>query len=160
MKSFPSRAHPWQVSVALLALLTVLVAAPIASQGAPPLRRFAATESRFSEGFTSIGSVRELPDGRVIVADRRDRTLQRLDLATGEAVAIGRTGAGPREWGVPGRLTPMRGDTTLMEDFINARFFIINPDGLPGATFRVPESSAAGFPASLIGVDAQGRLIA
>jgi hypothetical protein len=143
-----------------LAALLLLCASSLASQSAPPTRSFTRPDAKFPEGFTAIAAVRELPNGQVIVSDRRDRTLQRLDFATGALEPVGRSGAGPREWGYPGRFAPMRGDTTLMEDFINARFFVINPDGSPGETFRVPDASPAGFPASLIGVDAQGRLIA
>jgi hypothetical protein len=158
MKSFSMLFNRAQGRVVPFTLLAVLVATPLAAQGAPPLRRFTAADAKFPEGFTLISSVRELANGQVVVSDRREQSLQRLDFSSGRVESVGRSGAGPREWGVPGRLLPLRGDTTLMEDFINARLFMVNPDGSPGETFRIPESSPANF-GTLIGADAQGRLI-
>jgi hypothetical protein len=137
-------------------LLTVAIAAGAAQ--AQPLRRLTQPVATFAEPFTSVSGVRELRDGRVLVSDARDRTLQVIDLRTGDAVAVGREGSGPGEFGVPTRLFAMPGDSTLMSDFQNGRYLIILPDGKPGPTFRVPESSPAFF-GSLIGVDARGRLL-
>jgi hypothetical protein len=158
MNTFSDLSRRVQGPTALFALCAVLLSTPLASQAAPSVRRFTTADARFPEGFTLISSVRELPNGQVVVSDRREQTLQRLDFASGSAEPVGRSGAGPREWGVPGRLMPLRGDTTVMEDFINARLFLVNPDGSPGETFRIPESSPANF-GTLIGADAQGRLI-
>jgi hypothetical protein len=137
------------------ALLLVVVADAVEAQ---PLRRLAQPVASLEEPFTAVSGVRELSDGRVLVSDSRDRTIQLIDLRTGDAVAVGREGSGPGEFGVPSRLYAMPGDSTLMPDFQNGRYLIILPNGKPGPTFRVPESSPAFF-ATLLGVDARGRLL-
>lgn len=137
---------------------TAVLSVELRAQAPVPVRQLAAPEASFPDGFTTVTGVRELPDGRVIVADSRERTLRTLDLRTGASTAVGREGAGPLEWGMPSRLYAMPGDSTLMSDFSNARYLIILPDGRPGPTFRIPESSPA-WNGSLIGVDQRGRLI-
>ena len=66
-------------------------------------------------------------DGRVLVSDSRDKTLQLIDLFRGAAQPIGRLGAGPGEWASPSRLYALPGDSTLMADFSNNRYFLIDP---------------------------------
>lgn len=140
----------------LSAVLIAAVAADVVQ--AQPLRRLTQPVASLEEPFTAVSGVRELRDGRVLVSDSRDRTIQLIDLRSGDAVAVGREGAGPGEFGIPSRLYEMPGDSTLMSDFQNGRYLIFLPDGKPGPTFRVPESSPAFF-ATLIGVDARGRLL-
>jgi hypothetical protein len=135
-------------------------AEPLRAQSTGPTatRRLSAPEAVFAESFTQITGVRELRDGRVLVSDSRDRTLQVVDLRTGDARSVGREGSGPGEWGQPARLHEMPGDSTLMVDFSNGRFFVILPTGAPGPTFRVDAGSLV-VTGTLLGVDAQGRLI-
>ncbi|MEP6835519.1 MAG: hypothetical protein ABJB74_19185 [Gemmatimonas sp.] len=104
--------------------------------------------------FTAISSVRELSDGRVIVSDGRDNILQLVDFGTQTLSKIGRDGSGPGEFKSAGKLRAMLNDTTLMEDFVNSRFLVINPNGKAGAT-RVENQGP--FPtASSIGLDERG----
>ncbi|MEP6835520.1 MAG: hypothetical protein ABJB74_19190 [Gemmatimonas sp.] len=84
--------------------------------------------------FTVISALRELTDGRVIVTDSRDQLVQLADFKTQTLTKIGRDGSGPGEFKSAGRLRALINDTTLMEDFANARFLVINPDGKAGAT--------------------------
>lgn len=138
--------------------LLLLALPAIAAAQQPPLRRLTTPTATFPEPFTAISGVRALSDGRVIVSDTRDRTLQLLDFGSGEAKAIGRQGGGPGEFGTPMRVFAMPGDSTLMPDPQNGRFFVILPDGRPGPTFRVSDEQLSNT-GSLVGVDAQGRLI-
>jgi hypothetical protein len=137
-------------------LALIAAAAPLLAQ--PAARTFSRPDATFPEPFTAVSGVRELADGRVLVSDARDRALQLLDFRTGSAASVGRAGGGPGEWGVPGRLHAMPGDSTLMSDFQNGRYLIILPDGTPGPTFRIAQSSPASF-STLLGVDAAGRMI-
>ena len=123
-----------------------------------PTRSIGKVDVEYPEPFTTVTSVRELRDGRVIVADRREKTLQLIDLARGSAVPIGRSGAGPAEWGNPGVLFAMPGDTTMMPDFGNDRFFFINPDGKPGTTLRLGENNPLQS-GDLIGLDGADRAL-
>ena len=124
----------------------------------PTLRRLPKAEAEYRDPFTTISGLRELADGRVIVADMRDKSLVLLDLARGTSSPVGRQGAGPAEWGMATVLYPLPGDTTLMLDFTNARLFLIGPDGKPATTVRLAEQSPL-FSAQLTGVDAAGRML-
>lgn len=142
------------------------LSAPLTAQQAP--RSLPEPDADFSEPFSSvpIGSVRELRDGRVLVADPRDKLVQRVDFRTGEALAIGREGSGPQEFGMPFRLLQAPGDTTLLYDPLNTRFLVIGPDAKPVNTFRIEvESGPAGPGGVRLGgglqvraSDARGRL--
>jgi hypothetical protein len=110
----------------------------------------------YPEPFTAISGLRELRDGRVIVSDSRDKSLQLIDFERGTATPVGRAGAGPGEWGFPSRLYALPGDTTIMFDVANGRIFVINPDGKPGASIRLDESGLL-FSSEVLGVDAAGR---
>lgn len=151
---------------------TCVLAAGLPAQQARPLP---APDAKFEEPFSSInaGALRELRDGRVIVADPRDKVVQRLDFRTGAMTGIGREGSGPAEFGLPMRLFAAAADTTLLFDPLNSRFLTISPDAKPIATFRVePEAArpARGGPGGgmmMVGLgfsartsDAKGRLYA
>src|SRR5262245_36417207 len=82
--------------------------------GAVPTRPIGKVDVEYREPFTTVTSVRELRDGRVIVADSRDKTLQLIDLVKGSAAPVGRSGSGPAEWLNPTRLFALPGDTTMM----------------------------------------------
>ena len=90
-----------------------------------------------------MGTVRELRDGRVIVADARDKMVQRIDFRGGAAVAIGREGSGPAEFGMPLRVFGAPGDTTLLFDPLNTRYLVIGPDAKPINTFRTEAETPA-----------------
>lgn len=123
-----------------------------------PTRALPRADIEFPEPFTTISGVRELPDGRVLVADSREKTLQLLDLARGTSTAVGREGAGPNEWGLPSRLYALPGDSTLMIDAANSRYFYIGPGGVPAGTARIPDLVPHFF-SELVGIDGAGRML-
>jgi 6-bladed beta-propeller len=138
------------------AATALLVVSPgfLEAQGAP--RRLAKPEVEFAEPFSRLVAVRELRDGRVIVADSKDKTVQVLDLKGQKATKIGREGSGPGEYGLPTALVVLPADTTLVFDPLNSRYLRIGPDAKPGATFRLedgappaPAASADGPPGGL-----------
>ncbi len=110
-------------------------------------RTLSKPEVEFEEPFSRIAGFRELRDGRVIIADARDKVVQLLDLKAQTASKIGREGSGPGEYGLPTALVSLPGDTTFVFDPLNSRYMKILPDGKPGATFRLedgaPPASAA-----------------
>ncbi len=82
--------------------------------------------------YTRIASVRELPDGRVLVLDYLDRSLFALDLVQGTRIPVSRTGQGPGEYESPKVLHPFRGDSLVLID--DARFnsvMVLSPQGTP-----------------------------
>lgn len=116
---------------------TGALAAPAASQRAAPAATLtlARPDAEYAEPFTAIVGVRELRDGRVIVADRTEKTIQLLDLASGDARKLGIEGGGPNEYRMPTALFAMPGDSTLVFDLGNTRFLVLAPDGTPARTF-------------------------
>ncbi len=136
------------------AALMLCVASALQAQATVSIGR---AEAVFPESFTSVNGFRELSDGRVIVTDTRDRVVALLDFRTGAMTNVGREGGGPGEWGAALSLFAMPGDSTLMPDPVNGRFFVILPDGKPGPTFRLADEQLASV-GGLSGVDAQGRL--
>ena len=64
--------------LALLAVAMPLGARPEVAQA--PLRTLTKPDAEYAEPFTLINGVRELRDGRVIVSDTREKTVQILDL--------------------------------------------------------------------------------
>lgn len=147
-------------------VLTTLMAAlgtlptPLSSQQPQPIGK---PVTEFPEPFSAISGIRELSDGRVVVADRRDKIVQILDLKSGTAEAVSREGSGPGEYALPSGVLPMPNDQTLIVDLLNQRFLLIGPDGKPGETIPMPSLSGTssglriGF-ARPQASDAQGRL--
>lgn len=100
--------------------LALLLAASAGAQQVPETR-LTRPDVRFPHEFSSITGLRELPDGGVLVTDGIDETFLRLDLKTGRADTIGRTGQGPGEYKTPDLLFPAPGGGTLLVDLGNVR---------------------------------------
>jgi len=127
-----------------LMALSATAALPLAAQQGP--RALPAPDKEFDEPFSSVGvgQLRELRDGRVIIADPRDKVLSLVDFRTGSATTIGREGSGPQEFGMPLRVYSAPGDTTYLFDPLNSRYLLIGPDGKPINTFRTEADPTAG----------------
>ena len=103
-----------------------------------------------------IGGVRELSNGKVLVSDPMERTVQLVDLAAGTSVKVGREGQGPGEYAFPGDLLPLAGDTTLLVDRMSRRFLTILPNGKTGESLAYPADLGVGVDARY--VDGAGRI--
>jgi hypothetical protein len=114
-----------------LAASLVVIASPALAQNVPT-RTLSKPDAEFSEPFTQIAGVRELKDGRVVVIDPRDKTVQVVDLKAGTATKLGREGSGPGEYGLPIRLMALPNDTTAISDMLNNRLLLINPNATVG----------------------------
>jgi hypothetical protein len=82
-----------------------------------------------TEGFTRIRGVRELPDGRVLVADQTENALYLVDFRTGARTKLGGNGPGPEEYDGPTGLYPFRGDSSVLTDSRNQRLSILDGAG-------------------------------
>lgn len=144
-------------------LMTLAGAGSLAGQQKAALAKPDA-ESR--ESFTRISSIRELPSGKVLVADAQDKLVQLVDLASGAMVKVGREGQGPGEYGLPFTLLGLPNGETLLYDVLGRRFLTISPDGKPGSIVEMPRPTAStqGSPLPVFGlnnvggIDAQGRI--
>ncbi|MBL0169211.1 MAG: hypothetical protein IPP90_00595 [Gemmatimonadaceae bacterium] len=154
------------------AISALFIAIP-SLQGQGTTRTLSKPEAEYAEPFSAIVAVRELRDGRVLVADTKDKTVQLVDLKAGKATKVGREGSGPGEYGLPMQLVGVPGDSSIIFDPLNSRYLTILPNGKPGSTFRLedgappPKPSAGDGPGGGRGVvtinaprasDAQGRL--
>jgi hypothetical protein len=135
-----------------LALIGLGVA-PLVAQTTVPLGR---AEATFEEPFTLVSSVRELPGGKVIVVDARDKTIQLVDLRSGASTKIGREGSGPGEYQFPRTALAMPNNETFVSDPMQARFLRIDATGKVVETVAYPAGFGPGVNAA--GSDAQGRI--
>ena len=148
----------FQITLSVIVATTAITGSIIAQD--PPLRTISKLDLEYAEPFSCIAGVRELSNGRVIVTDTREKTVQLIDLRSGSATKIGREGQGPGEWAVPGGVYAAAGDTTLLWDQGNRRFLVINPDGTTGKQFTPNVSGGGGITiiAGPRGVDRMGRV--
>jgi hypothetical protein len=108
------------------------------------------------DGFNNPKSVRELSDGRLMVASGSDPLLCVVDFATGASVALSRRGDGPGEFRDASRLYRLSGDSTVLEDRQGLRWIVF--DGArPIHTWR---SWGTGFNGPwIVGFDDRGRML-
>jgi len=107
--------------------LLMLMAVPVAAQEleAVAIRPV----QKLNEPFTRVRGIRELSDGRVLVADQRENAVYMTDFRNQSRTRIGSNGAGPAEYDVPIGLFAGRADSTYLNDFSNSRLAILAPDG-------------------------------
>lgn len=118
-------------------------------------------ESEYADPFTCVrwGSVRELADGRLMVADPTEKRLEIIDFRTGSATRLGRQGSGPGEWGIPVSLTALGEDTTLLFDPQNGRLLKIESNGtIADATIPVPAGRGGFSMMGPRGYDSRARI--
>ena len=137
-----------------LALLS-LGAAPLAAQQVPTVS-LGAAQATYAEPYTLISSVRELPGGKVMVVDTRDKVVQIVDMASGNATKIGREGSGPGEYQFPRNLLAMPNNETFVVDPMQNRFLRVDAAGKVLETVSYPAGVGPGMQA--VGTDAQGRI--
>lgn len=141
------------------ALATLLIAiSPAAAAQSVPVASLGQPTATFEEPFDQVTSLRELSDGRVLVADLLARAVTLADLGQGIGTAVGREGQGPKEFSFPFGLVPLPGDSTLLVDPAQRRFLMIGPDGAPITTIAFPEEFAGLV--RIRGADQRGRVYA
>jgi hypothetical protein len=145
--------------IVFLALIVAPVLAPPAASAQIELTQPTAT---FPEDFGAIQTVRELADGRVLVADPLSKALYAVDMDAGTRTVIGGEGEGPEEYRQPDAVWPLPGDSTLLVDLGNGRLVALGPDLGFGPTWPMTIGDfQPGQPLVLAipqGVDADGNL--
>lgn len=145
--------------------LVACLAQPALSQQLP-VRPLGAVIATSRPVFGTVGGVRELRDGRILVNDIERRRLHLFDaaLTTSRTLADDSTGgSAPAYGGTPARFISYRGDSTLMVQPDQLSMLVIGPTGSVGPARAVPNSdhvmalvsAAAGTP----GFDGDDRVV-
>jgi len=135
----------------VLALMCSALPGGSASQTLALDRPIASLPSAFSQ----VRGVRELPSGRLLVADWIEERLVIVNLLDGSVVLSAGPGSGPEEIRLPSSLIPYPGDSTLVADQANNRFSVVDPEGRIRRTFPATRPGVLGAR----GADAHGRLL-
>lgn len=120
-----------------LAVAFVASASTLGAQAAPALRDLPKPSKEIEEPYSLITAVRDAGRGRVVVADGLDGEVTVVNFETGERNALGRQGAGPGEYRMPGGLFKIRGDTLWVMDPAQQRFTVFLPDHKAGVPFHL-----------------------
>jgi hypothetical protein len=153
-------------STALLPTVVTALALVSAPWGARPAAAQTVTlgspTAEYLEGLSFVQSLREMPDGRLLVADPLAQELFFLDMDSGTVQSIGRPGGGPMEFRQPDSVWPFGGGNSLMVDLGNARMVVLADDGSFGDTYPlVMGEPGPGSPMLLLlpqGVDGEGNV--
>ena len=85
-------------------------------------------QAALEQEFAVIQTVRELPDGRVLVADPLGQVLLVVEMEAGTADTLGRVGEGPGEYRQPDAVWPLPGGGSLLVDLGNGRLTHLGAD--------------------------------
>jgi hypothetical protein len=108
--------------------------------------------------FTQVRSVRELSDGRILIADGAEERLLVYDFKSEHDETIGRVGGGPGEYRGVGPLFPLSQDSTLFLDSYSARWNLLDRDRIVETKSELrPVNRLLG--GSLAGVDGFGHAL-
>lgn len=133
-------------------LLPVLWVSPAFSQ---QQRQLGLPDAVLSAELLGVTSIRELRDGRVVIADRKGRRLLISDLGFSTAQQVGREGAGPGEYRTLSHLHALGGDSTLVEDRGGRRWLLLDSGKLVATIGADPGD---GYWRTLIGTSRDGRI--
>lgn len=144
------------VGVTAVFVLSAALAKPAPAQGAVDLGQ---PEAQSAEPFSDIAGLRPLSDGTLWVSDGLEGRLLSVSRDLSTLRAVGRTGAGPREYQTPDALYAMAADTTLMMDIGNGRLAVLAPDGAIVRTFPMVSGEGPEMQMMIPGaVDDRGRV--
>ena len=141
--------------------LLLLVGLIPGGRGAAQEIRLTKPAARLAHQFSTIGGVRELADGRVLVADGIDDVVLRANFVTQKIDTIGRAGPGPGEYRAPDALFPLPGEATMVVDLGNARLSIFDGAGKYRESIPIAQGQPGQGAFALVfprAVDANGRI--
>ncbi|MGH7712382.1 MAG: hypothetical protein ACREOG_13920 [Gemmatimonadaceae bacterium] len=111
-----------------------------------------APDATLSRPFTRITALRELPDGRLLVADDREGEMVVADLRAQSVTAVGRRGQGPGEYLRPLGLIALPDGRTLLQDPGNARFLTLDANGRIHGAVAPQRAAASSKPNTMLGL--------
>ncbi len=137
----------------LLAVASVVTTTPTRPLPAQTLR-LDTPDATLDESFSLVRGVRELADGRVLIADWIENRVVLADLRSGSVRLLLREGSGPQETRLPNGLVRHRADSTLLLDQGNNRILLLAPDGRAVRAYNAEAPGRGG----VRGADATGGL--
>jgi hypothetical protein len=140
------------------ALLLVSFATTAAAQSTPILKLKPAAAKLDAE-FSSIVAVRELADGRALVADLTENKVVVVDFGKGAVTQIGRSGQGPGEYQNPQWLYRLGGDSSLLVERRTSRWHLLSGDKVV-ATIPPDNAAYIAMRRQALGTDARGSVVA
>src|SRR5688572_10194552 len=144
----------------VVALYLTAFATTVSFQQAPSAITLRPADATLTEPLSSIYSIRELADGRVLISDNSsENRLLVADLRAGSVKSIGRLGSGPGEFLQAGRLAALNGDTTLFLDATRARRWLILVGDSIVATLPPDWPPMLGTRGDIHGSDLSGRML-
>lgn len=152
------------VGFAIIALGAATSSVSVA-QSLPPIRQLGPVTAVSKEPLGAVSTVRQLPNGAVLVNDIIGRRVVMFDSAlAGMTLVADTTSATANAYGVrPGGLIAYRGDSTLFVDPASLSMLLIDPNGKITRVMSAPRAQDVGFlvggPFGTPGFDPQGRLI-
>jgi hypothetical protein len=134
-------------------LVAVLTLSAAASAAAPAqLLRLDRPDATLDEPFSYVRGMRELSNGRLLIADWIEQRVVLADFSAGTVTNVVSEGGGPANVRLPIGLVRHLGDTTMLIDQGNNRVTFLAPDGRVVRSL-VEESPG---PMGVRGVDARG----
>jgi hypothetical protein len=137
-----------------IAVMLSLLCASSASAHAQVVR-LDRPDATLDEPFSFVRGVRELSNGRLLVADWIENRVVVADFAAQRVRQVMREGPGPQEVRLPTAIHRLRGDTSLLVDEGNNRLHVLGPDGRSVRSFVTDVPGRGG----VRGIDATGGFL-
>jgi len=142
-------------------------AVPGTTVAGPPIRRVSTASALSKEKLGAVTSVRELPDGRVLLNDGASRRLLLLDtMLNVERIVLDSLSEKENTYGNrQGALLPYRADSSIFIDQVSLALLVLDPSGNIAKVRSVPRANDSYWFASgqaqagVPGTDAAGRLV-
>ncbi len=119
-----------------------------------PAQGLGSPTARWTNDFSRLGGVAELPDGRVVIVDSRDGTVHLGPANGGSARQLGRQGEGPDEYLAPFSVLRGSGDTLLV--YARNRLVRVTPAGTIAGSHPFTAAGMGGSVSPPRGVDRDG----
>ena len=92
--------------VLLVAALAAVTITTVGAAQTPRTENISAVET-FAEPFSSLGNMRALDNGNLLVTDRVEKAVYKINFGTGSYDMIGLNGQGPQEYDMPTGVFPL-----------------------------------------------------
>src|SRR6266513_3657465 len=154
-----------KISLRLIMIPLASLADSVGQAQMPAIRPLGPVTAVGKDSLGAVTTVRQLPDGRVLVNDIVGRRVVMFDFSLSSLTVIAdTTSATANAYGVrPGGLIAFRGDSTLFIDPASLLMLLIDPTGKIARVMSAPRANDVGFlvggPFGNPGFDAQGRLV-